>query len=432
MVIGVPALCSLDATGIWCAQSMSWLVFSTCSAMADELGGHEVRALLCSLRRCSRSSSLSPEEVETLLSFCLNVTYLAYRGDFFQQTFAKQWVAPVSVTVANLVMEDVEQRALSTYHSPPPFWKRYLDDTCTALAADEVHIFHDHLNSIEPSMQFTFETETEGKLSFLDSLITHHPDDDLSTTVFWKATHTDKYLDFQSHHPLVHKAAVVRTLFSRANNICSSLMEKGVEEKHITHALKNNGYPSQFITRQSQPTRRPPIPDTVDMPKATVVLPYVRHVSELIQRILTPLEIHTCFKPHRTLRQLLVHPKDPIPLLQKPGVVYQVPCASCPEMYTGQTGHTLEHRLKEHRRTLTSGPPNSSAIAEHALNTNHDIDWASVSVIDSHPHLHLRCALEAWHIRSQQHPMNREQGLLSQSYNSLIYSSSLLCTSMSN
>jgi len=182
--------------------------------------------------------------------------------------------SPVSVTVADLVTEDVEQRALSTYHCPPPFWKRYVDDTCTALAADEVHSFHDHLNSIEPSIQFTFETETEGKLSFLDPLITHHPDGDLSTTVFRKATHTDKYLNFQSHHPTAHKAAVARILFSRAN-ICSSLMEKGVEEKHITHALKNNGYPSQFITRQSQPTRRPPIPDTVDTPKATVILPYV-------------------------------------------------------------------------------------------------------------------------------------------------------------
>ena len=317
-------------------------------------------------------SSLSPTEIQTLLSFCLNATYLAYRGEFFQQTFGTAMGSPVSVTVADLVMEDVEQRALSTYHSPPPFWKRYVDDTCTALPADQIQCFHDHLNSVEPTIQFTFETESEGKLSFLDTQITHHPDGDLSTTVYRKATHTDKYLDFQSHHPLAHKAAVVRTLFSRADNICSSLLEKGTEEEHVTRALKSNGYPAQFIRSQSKPTRRP---DTVNRPKATVVLPYVRHISETIRRILTPLEIRSCFKPHQTLRQLLVHPKDPIPPMQRPGVVNQVPCASCPEVYVGQTGRTLEHRLKEHKRALTSGTT-ISAIAEHALNTNHDIDSA--------------------------------------------------------
>ena len=144
----------------------------------------------------------------------------------------------------------------------------------------------------------------------MDTQITHYPDGELSTTVYRKATHTDKYLDFQSHHPLAHKAAVEWTLFFRADNICSSPLEKGTEEKHVTHALKSNGYPAKFIRSQSKPTRRP---DTVNRSKATVVLPYVRHISETIRRILTALEIHTCFKPHQTLRQLLVHPKDPIP-----------------------------------------------------------------------------------------------------------------------
>ena len=117
---------------------------------------------------------LSPDEVMTLLVFCLNATYLAYQG----------MGSPVSITVANLMMEDVEERALESYPTPPPFWKCYVDDTCTALPSDQIPTFISHLNSIEPNIQFTMEPEQDGELPFLDTLITHHPDGTLSTTVY--------------------------------------------------------------------------------------------------------------------------------------------------------------------------------------------------------------------------------------------------------
>ena len=68
-------------------------------------------------------TALSAEQVVNLLRFCLDATFLAYRGEFYQQTFGTAMGSPVSVTVTNLVMEDVEERALSTYSSPPPFGK---------------------------------------------------------------------------------------------------------------------------------------------------------------------------------------------------------------------------------------------------------------------------------------------------------------------
>ena len=45
---------------------------------------------------------------------------------------AQRW-GPFSVVIVNLVMEDVEQTALATFHSPPRFWKCYVGDTFTAL-----------------------------------------------------------------------------------------------------------------------------------------------------------------------------------------------------------------------------------------------------------------------------------------------------------
>ena len=100
--------------------------------------------------------------------------------------------SPVSVTVANLVMEDVKERALSTYHSAPIFWKRYVDDICTALKEDLIEEFKEHLNNIKPSIKFTVEKESNGRLAFLDTQIIHRDDGCLATTVFRKGTHTDK------------------------------------------------------------------------------------------------------------------------------------------------------------------------------------------------------------------------------------------------
>ena len=73
------------------------------------------------------------------------------------ETFGTAMGSPISVTVADLVMEDIEERALTSFPSRPLFWKRYVDDTCTALRPDQLEAFHKHLNSIEPSINFTYK-----------------------------------------------------------------------------------------------------------------------------------------------------------------------------------------------------------------------------------------------------------------------------------
>jgi len=58
-------------------------------------------------------------------------------------------------------MEDVEERALTTFHTPH-FWKRYVDGTFMALPKELVDHFLNHLNRIEPSINFTVEKEKDG------------------------------------------------------------------------------------------------------------------------------------------------------------------------------------------------------------------------------------------------------------------------------
>ena len=153
---------------------------------------------------------------------------------------------------------------------------------------------------------------------------------------------------------------------------------------------------------------------------------HTRNVSESIRRVLAPLNIRTSFKPHSTLRSVLVHAKDKIPISDRKGVVYQIHCGSCHHTYIGQTGRTLHHRVKEHKRSLLSDTTYfTSAVAEHAIKNHHVIDWNTAKVIDSHNNIYQRCYLESWHIRKKKSSMNRDEGLLPPIYNSLILRSAV-------
>ena len=72
-----------------------------------------------------------------------------------------------------------------------------------------VKSFHSHLNSIEPHIQFTVEEESEDRLlPFLDMELCRDSDGTVTTLVYRKATHTNQYLSFASHHPFKHKVVV--------------------------------------------------------------------------------------------------------------------------------------------------------------------------------------------------------------------------------
>ena len=146
---------------------------------------------------------------------------------------------------------------------------------------DKVQHFHQHLNSIETTIQFTIEMESEGTLPFLDTRITHHFDGSLSTMVFRKSTHTDKYLDFQSHHPLAHKVAVAHTLFHCTEKICSDFPDSEKEKEQVAKMLQNNDYLRRLVVKNWHPPPHSQLPEH-DPLTAAVTLPYVRHLSETI------------------------------------------------------------------------------------------------------------------------------------------------------
>ena len=60
-------------------------------------------------------SDLTLTDIETALNLCLDNTYLYFCGKFYHQIFGVAMGSPISVIIANLLMEIAEERAMSTF-----------------------------------------------------------------------------------------------------------------------------------------------------------------------------------------------------------------------------------------------------------------------------------------------------------------------------
>ena len=133
-------------------------------------------------------------------------------------------------------------------------------------------------------------------------------------------------------------------------------------------------------------------------------IPYIKGISEPLERIFRKHGVAVYHKPVNTLRQQLVHPKDPTPKENKTGVIYQIRCKTCNRLYIGETARTLKTRIQEHKKTT------SSAINEHQANTGHIIDWENVKIIGKEEQWMKRKIKEAIAIRRDRPSLNRDQG----------------------
>ena len=183
---------------------------------------------------------LSPDRVAELLSLCLRSTYFSFGGEFYEQRQGAAMGSPVSAVVANLYMEFFKELALESAPSRPRLWKRYVDDTCCILRKGDVDGLLNHLNSIRPTIKFTMELEEEGSLPFLNTRVTRLANGKLDITVYRKKTHTDRYLHFESHHPIHVKKGTVRCLYDRDENLKE-------QESHLMKTFIGNGYPRAFV-----------------------------------------------------------------------------------------------------------------------------------------------------------------------------------------
>ena len=105
---------------------------------------------------------------------------------------------------------------------------------------------------------------------------------------------------------------------------------------------------------------------------------YIRGTSETIARILQPYNIRVAHQePIAPVAHYCQGQDKPE---NRQGAVLKNKCCDCQATYIGETGKNLSTRLTERKQATRNGDVNNY-IADHHLQTKHQIDWDSATCI---------------------------------------------------
>ena len=207
-----------------------------------------------------------------------------------------------------------------------------MDDTFVSQKEVNKQDFLQHINSVDPAIQFTVENN---KVPFLDTIFKPEADGSVSITVYRKPTHMDQYLQWDSHHHISAKFSVINTLTHRTKIVCSNPELLHKEMDHIRKALPQCKYPKWALDKVEKRLSRPSIevidganiwgttgaqPTTNEVKtRGHIVIPYTQCLCESIKKICGRYGIQIHFKGSSTTKNPLVHPRTKTPWSAKVG-----------------------------------------------------------------------------------------------------------------
>ena len=93
-----------------------------------------------------RSTTLNSDHILKLISLCLDASFFSSRGMFFKQIKGLPMGSPISVVLAEIVVQEIEQNILQSINYQ--FWFHFVDDIIACIPNDKVLDTLDTLNSV--------------------------------------------------------------------------------------------------------------------------------------------------------------------------------------------------------------------------------------------------------------------------------------------
>ena len=314
----------------------------------------------------SGKHKVPPVDKDTFKELCqlcsCNVLMLTHDG-YYRQTDGLAMGSPPAPMFANGWLSKFDP----IVKGDAKLYKRYMDDILRSIKRSEIARKLQEINSIHPSLKFTIETETEGKLPFLDMLIIRMAGK-LSSTWYNKPTDTGLIMNYHSLAPKKYKRSVVAGFVYRIHRACSTWLNFSDSLCKAKRVLERNQYPPDFyepiiesainkimgveIEAKEQIVQGQIVSEEEPaLQKKLIFVEYRGKVTEDFCRSLRKSDA-PC-QPVLTLRKLRTVLPSLKPAIEKrcrSHVVYKITCPRCRSCYIGQTSQYLDARFGQHKK----------------------------------------------------------------------------------
>ena len=349
---------------------------------------------------------------------CVKFNAFVFNGEEFVQHRGLAMGSPLSAVISCLYMKTLEINEYKRIIGKGSNWYRYVDDILVIVPKNtNLENKLRMLNTVNTSIQFTIENEVNGKIPFLDTLITRS-DQGPRFSVYRKPTNKDDYIHFLSGHSERVKSGVIIGFFLRALRICSSEYLKD-ECDYIIRKFKELAYPMGLLIklkdkaikirnrceRESESSEN----ETREQ-KVYIAVPNSKE-SVKMDGFLERSGIKIARTSGRKIGDIVRKRKNTENINQN-SVIYAIPCESCPSVYYGETHLGLEKRLNDHKSDLRHHRTSNSLVV-HVDQFNHLPMWKEARVLKRGLNKGMRKALEAAYIsKNKRNASNHREGFI--------------------
>lgn len=363
----------------------------------------------------------------------VDCNYFKHGDNLYQQTFGLPMGSNLAPVLANILLDDLVVSCLKKSTYKPKFIYKYVDDFILELHPNKIPYVLNIFNSYHPRIAFTYETEVDNAINYLDIKIIHGKDR-LSFDWYKKELSSKRLLNYISHHPMCQKRNVANNFIYTVLKISDNVFHHQNMVK-IRDILKSNNYPeklvnmlikkqhsiilaqqNQRVTRQMDKEKNREKTEKTD--KRFVAVKYIRSLSENIVKIFNnnSVNINVGHSTGNNLNQLYNKNKNKFEVGNAINTVYKIDCAGvgeerCSKSYIGTSSRKLSIRMKEHERDQVqlALPTNHTALCEHAINNHHHFNTDKPKIVSVENNYHKRMLKESFHIYSSDKTVNFRQ-----------------------